>query len=189
VTRSYTQQDQIGIAGGLNLYGFAGGDPVNFADPFGLEPVYVSCRPVGGENGEDGASGDVGHCAVRVVIEGENIDVGFELTPDGLANAVHAFKPGDERFEAYGGEWVQVGVPEGMTSDEFDRAVLGSAIKESTIGKGMPYFFSGNLNSNRFVHEIVTRAGGQVPSAAAAGFKLAPGICGGNFIRRGRGCS
>ena len=34
----YTQQDPIGIAGGLNLYGFAGGDPVNFSDPFGLCP-------------------------------------------------------------------------------------------------------------------------------------------------------
>ena len=26
------------MAGGLNLYGFAGGDPVNFSDPFGLCP-------------------------------------------------------------------------------------------------------------------------------------------------------
>lgn len=26
----------IGLAGGLNLYGFASGDPVNFSDPFGL---------------------------------------------------------------------------------------------------------------------------------------------------------
>ncbi len=26
----------MGLAGGLNLYGYAGGDPVNFSDPFGL---------------------------------------------------------------------------------------------------------------------------------------------------------
>ncbi len=35
----FTQQDPIGLAGGLNLYGFAGGDPVNFSDPFGLCPT------------------------------------------------------------------------------------------------------------------------------------------------------
>ncbi len=34
----FTQQDPIGLAGGMNLYGFAGGDPVNFSDPFGLWP-------------------------------------------------------------------------------------------------------------------------------------------------------
>ena len=33
-----TQQDPIGIAGGLNVYGFANGDPINFSDPFGLGP-------------------------------------------------------------------------------------------------------------------------------------------------------
>lgn len=32
----FTQEDPIGLAGGLNLYGYAGGDPVNFSDPFGL---------------------------------------------------------------------------------------------------------------------------------------------------------
>ena len=34
----FTQEDPIGLAGGLNLYGFADGDPVNFSDPFGLCP-------------------------------------------------------------------------------------------------------------------------------------------------------
>lgn len=32
----FTQEDPIGLAGGLNLYGYAGGDPVNFSDPSGL---------------------------------------------------------------------------------------------------------------------------------------------------------
>jgi len=35
-TGTLTQEDPIGLAGGLNLYGFAGGDPINFDDPFGL---------------------------------------------------------------------------------------------------------------------------------------------------------
>jgi RHS repeat-associated protein len=32
----FTQEDPIGLAGGLNLYGFGNGDPMNFDDPFGL---------------------------------------------------------------------------------------------------------------------------------------------------------
>ena len=35
----FTQIDPIGLAGGLNLYGYANGDPVNFDDPFGLCPI------------------------------------------------------------------------------------------------------------------------------------------------------
>ncbi|MGH9892603.1 MAG: RHS repeat-associated core domain-containing protein, partial [bacterium] len=34
----FTQEDPIGLAGGLNLYGFASGDPINLSDPFGLCP-------------------------------------------------------------------------------------------------------------------------------------------------------
>jgi RHS repeat-associated protein len=42
----FTQQDPIGIAGGVNLYGFAGGDPVNYSDPFGLCPVPILCEAI-----------------------------------------------------------------------------------------------------------------------------------------------
>jgi RHS repeat-associated protein len=42
-TGRFTQEDPIGLAGGLNLYGFANGDPVNFSDPFGLCPPADNC--------------------------------------------------------------------------------------------------------------------------------------------------
>jgi RHS repeat-associated protein len=38
VSGRFTQEDPIGLAGGMNLYGFAAGDPVSYSDPFGLCP-------------------------------------------------------------------------------------------------------------------------------------------------------
>jgi RHS repeat-associated protein len=40
-TGRFTEEDPIGLAAGLNLYGFAGADPVNYSDPFGLNPCLV----------------------------------------------------------------------------------------------------------------------------------------------------
>ncbi len=45
-TGRFTQEDPIGLAGGLNLYGFADGDPVNFSDPFGLRTCPPDCGPL-----------------------------------------------------------------------------------------------------------------------------------------------
>jgi RHS repeat-associated protein len=41
-TGRFTQEDPIGLAGGINLYGFANGDPVTYADPYGLEVVFAN---------------------------------------------------------------------------------------------------------------------------------------------------
>ncbi|HVH12278.1 MAG TPA: RHS repeat-associated core domain-containing protein, partial [Longimicrobium sp.] len=35
-TGRFTQEDPIGLAGGVNAYGFADGDPVGYSDPYGL---------------------------------------------------------------------------------------------------------------------------------------------------------
>ncbi len=46
ITGPFTQGDPIGLAGGVNQYGYVGGDPVNHSDPFGLTPALVCGIPV-----------------------------------------------------------------------------------------------------------------------------------------------
>jgi hypothetical protein len=41
-TGQFTQQDPIGFAGGINLYAYAGNDPVTFSDPYGLSPEWAA---------------------------------------------------------------------------------------------------------------------------------------------------
>jgi len=95
----FTQEDPLGLGGGLNLYGFAGGDPVNFGDPFGLCPWAGATRDrnltdcpndsKGNEDKRTGAfrllmadRGKEGNETVDYVIHNS---VEIELTP-GLAN-------------------------------------------------------------------------------------------------------
>jgi RHS repeat-associated protein len=43
----FTQADPIGLAGGVNVYGFANGDPITYSDPFGLCPHPITDCPPG----------------------------------------------------------------------------------------------------------------------------------------------
>jgi RHS repeat-associated protein len=50
-TGQFTQPDPIGIAGGLNTYGFAEGDPVSFDDPYGHCPKTLRLAPAAAVDG------------------------------------------------------------------------------------------------------------------------------------------
>jgi RHS repeat-associated protein len=65
-TGQFTQLDPIGLAGGLNSYGFAAGDPINFSDPFGLcpDPENPKC--------DEGTIVSVGASAAVAVVPGFN---------------------------------------------------------------------------------------------------------------------
>ena len=39
-TGRFTQEDPIGLAGGVNVYGFANGDPISYSDPYGLRVCF-----------------------------------------------------------------------------------------------------------------------------------------------------
>lgn len=43
-TGRFTQEDPIGLGGGLNSYGFANGDAINLSDPFGLKVCFQGDR-------------------------------------------------------------------------------------------------------------------------------------------------
>jgi RHS repeat-associated protein len=54
-TGQFTQTDPIGVAGGMNVYGFAAGDPVSYSDPYGLSPSDCEIRLVSGAGPENWA--------------------------------------------------------------------------------------------------------------------------------------
>jgi RHS repeat-associated protein len=80
----FTQEDPIGLAGGLNLYGFGGGDPVNFSDPFGLciEDLCI---------GETVAIGVVAFAGVRALF---NLATGRPVTEGVVRDAQAGFTSG-----------------------------------------------------------------------------------------------
>jgi hypothetical protein len=67
----FTQEDPTGIATGLNAYGFAEGDPVNFSDPYGLCPLEKTGIP----------------CAVSFAAAGTSIGGGIAAVSTGVCAA------------------------------------------------------------------------------------------------------
>jgi len=185
-TGRFTQEDPLGLAGGLNLYGFANGDPVNFSDPFGLTckirgnctqsqsgagGVEVGCRSIHGTGGSVGS-----HCAIRVGGQ-EVIELNRREGTDDVEILTYAAS--DEGANEF--EWNEVPTPEGQTLSEFESNVKRAA---KHIGPGFeaePYSSGSRRNSNFFVYSVIKGAGGRVPRRAVGkgGIFNAVGLCGG----------
>ncbi|MEX0599722.1 MAG: RHS repeat-associated core domain-containing protein, partial [Rhodothermales bacterium] len=144
---AFTQQDPIGIAGGLNLYGYANGDPINFSDPFGLDPcekssAWTEC--LAQKVADWGAQR--GGAAGRIALEAAAmLNGGLEAT--GI-NAVASF--GDALGTA-----LETG--QGLTVS----AALGGSLELFSGGKGKPTL-TATKTALRQVHGIV----GHLPGSA-----------------------
>jgi RHS repeat-associated protein len=117
-TGTFTQPDPIGIAGGLNVYGYADGDPVTYSDPMGLCPCANLHAKVGRAGAGAGAS---------LTVRGQS---GPHFTfADGLAMAVMIFAETQMVSDDLGAE---VDEPE-MAAASYGRAAAARDAEEPEI--------------------------------------------------------
>ena len=98
-TGRFTQEDPIGLAGGLNAYGFANGDPVNFSDPFGL------CR-YSTDRAACGGATDPGDAKVFVNAVAKSTNQTPEQVQSALSSEGGLTLPVGQRIDIQGHTWV-----------------------------------------------------------------------------------
>lgn len=128
----FTQEDPIGLAGGLNLYGFALGDPVNYSDPLGLSALCIPCR-LALAGGRAGAA--AGGAAGTVVL---GLGNGVGAVAGGVIGALTGVGIGVWLASKADDSWEGLSEDElkGKSTGEIEGAVPEDWVREPTRGEG-----------------------------------------------------
>ena len=191
-TGRFTQEDPIGLAGGLNLYGFAGGDPVNFSDPFGLSckdamgndvpcqlsDLFTYTVTIGGQIGATVTVGGVGAYArvqvgpvvgVRMTRSGSEP---VEMPSNGASVEGGAQLPGNASFgvrcDLAGGCQSTGSLPNADFSPTSTRSMRGSGKGTTKVGVSAGVGMSLELNTDA-AKELAKRYWHQVRSMLPGG--------------------
>jgi RHS repeat-associated protein len=171
-TGRFTQEDPIGLSGGLNLYGFASGDPVNFSDPFGLCP---SCL------GLVDPALIFSHTAVVGVGVGRDVHIGYldgsrEIRSGGTRSWRNN-NPGNMRNSTFSQGQGSIGTAGGFaifrTSDAGHNALSNlletDTYQSLTVGGAIARFAPSSENDTPAYQRAVTRATGTSPDTPMNG--------------------
>jgi|GEM_PF-4241257 len=177
----FLQPDPIGYAGGLNVYGYVGNDPLNLMDPNGMDvpdpstgkySFYVAVHSAGFSHDPffHGSIWIVNNNTYSGGISTLGGQPALGLTSTSLALTGAPDFPGDLKSVTSQSQMFSIQVPAGQTPSQFASNLTAAA---ASYQNNQPYSFFPSIspqtayNSNSFVSGVIRAAGGAAPDIAS----------------------